>query len=126
MKGKFCIILLLVALVASFAACSNGAKEKYQAQKEYVDSLQKADKQYINDEYLNSITPLAVVVAQMKCYHKEVEALDSLRILAKDAFGDNSAEYQEAYDEYVKVKDLYEQASNAGLKELRDVKNAVR
>lgn len=119
MKKLLIFICLLVAAMAVTTSCSNSAKAKYESQKSYVDSLQKVNRQNINGAMLTK-TGVAVLTTKLQCYHQETLALDSLKNLAKEAFGDNSAEYKEAYDRYVKAKETEEETTNQSIRSLRD------
>lgn len=121
MKIQLSSIAVLMAslMIPSFSSCSNGAKEKYEAQKVYVDSMQTANKQAINGATVLS-SPTEVLIIKLDCYHAEVEALDSLKNLAKEAFGDNSAEYKEAYDRKIKAQEAADEATNESLHSLRN------
>lgn len=114
---KTIFALMLVSVFAVALSCSNGTKEKYMAQKEFVDSLMKADQQQINEAMLTQSASGALVV-KLECYHAEFEALDSLAKLAKEAYGDNSAEYKEAYDLKVKAKESEDKATEESIKSL--------
>lgn len=124
MKKTFIFIAMLMAFLAVSTSCSNEAKEKYQTQKAYVDSLQKANQQQINDAKFNG-SKTAVINAELECYGAEVIALDSLRNLAKEAYGDNSAEYQESYDRYKEAKEAKEKASKEGIEILSSINKYV-
>lgn len=119
MKKLLIFICLLVAAMAVTTSCSNSAKAKYESQKSYVDSLQKVNQQNINGAMLTE-TEVAILATKLQCYHQETLALDSLKNLAKEAFGDNSAEYKEAYDRYVKAKEAEEETTNQSIRSLRD------
>lgn len=119
MKKLLIFICLLVAAMAVTTSCSNSAKAKYESQKAYVDSLQKVNRQNINGAMLTE-TGTAILTTKLQCYHQETLALDSLKNLAKEAFGDNSAEYKEAYDRYVKAKETEEETTNQSIRHLRD------
>ena len=119
MKKLLIFICLLVAAMAVTTSCSNSAKAKYESQKAYVDSLQKVNRQNINGAMLTE-TGTAILTTKLQCYHQETLALDSLKNLAKEAFGDNSAEYKEAYDRYVKAKEAEEETTNRSIRSLRD------
>lgn len=119
MKKLLIFICLLVAAMVVTTSCSNSAKAKYDSQKAYIDSLQKVNRQNINGAMLTE-TGVAVLTTKLQCYHQETLALDSLKNLAKEAFGDNSAEYKEAYDRYVKAKDAEEETTNQSIRRLRD------
>ena len=119
MKKLLIFICLLVAAMAVTTSCSNSAKAKYDSQKAYIDSLQKVNRQNINGAMLTE-TEVAILTTKLQCYHQETLALDSLKNLAKEAFGDNSAEYKEAYDRYVKAKDAEEETTNRSIRSLRD------
>lgn len=119
MKKLLIFICLLVAAMAVTTSCSNSAKAKYESQKAYVDSLQKVNRQNINGAMLTE-TEVAILTTKLQCYHQETLALDSLKNLAKEAFGDNSAEYKEAYDRYVKAKEAEEETTNQSIRSLRD------
>ncbi len=119
MKKLLIFICLLVAAMAVTTSCSNSAKAKYESQKSYVDSLQKVNQQNINGAMLTE-TEVAILTTKLQCYHQETLALDSLKNLAKEAFGDNSAEYKEAYDRYVKAKEAEEETTNRSIRSLRD------
>ena len=119
MKKLLIFICLLVAAMAVTTSCSNSAKAKYESQKAYVDSLQKVNRQNINGAMLTE-TGTAILTTKLQCYHQETLAFDSLKNLAKEAFGDNSAEYKEAYDRYVKAKDAEEETTNQSIRRLRD------
>lgn len=122
MMKKLIYALMLVCVLVLGVACSNGAKDKYMAQKEFVDSLQKANTQQINGAILTGSAP-EVLNVKLKCYDTEVAALDSLTKLAKEAYGDNSAEYKEAYDLKIKTKELSEKATEESL---NSIKNFMR
>lgn len=117
MKKLISILCVFTALMVS--SCSNGAKEKYEAQKATVDSIQKANKQEINGAILTA-SPAEVLNVKLRCYHEEVVALDSLKNLAKEAFGDNSAEYKEAYDQKVKAQENEEEATSGALNSIKN------
>ena len=119
MKKLLIFICLLVAAMAVTTSCSNSAKAKYESQKSYVDSLQKVNQQNINGAMLTE-TEVAILTTKLQWYHQETLALDSLKNLAKEAFGDNSAEYKEAYDRYVKAKEAEEETTNRSIRSLRD------
>ena len=119
MKKLLIFICLLVAAMVVTTSCSNSAKAKYDSQKAYIDSLQKVNRQNINGAMLTE-TGVAVLTTKLQCYHQETLALDSLKNLAKEAFGDNSAEYKEAYDRYFKAKDAEEETTNQSIRRLRD------
>ena len=119
MKKLLIFICLLVAAMVVTTSCSNSAKAKYDSQKAYIDSLQKVNRQNINGAMLTE-TGVAVLTTKLQCYHQETLALDSLKNLAKEAFGDNSAEYKEAYDRYVKAKEAEEETTNRSIRSLRD------
>lgn len=119
MKKLLVFICLLVATMAVTTSCSNSAKAKYESQKAYVDSLQKANEQNINGAMLSE-GGAAVLNTKLQCYHQETLALDSLKNLAKEAFGDNSAEYKEAYDRYVKAKETEEETTNQSIRSLQE------
>lgn len=118
MKKQIITICLIVAAMVATTSCSNSAKDKYQAQKAYVDSLQEANTKEINGALLTG-TQADALIARMECYHKEVVALDSLKNLAKEAFGDDSAEYKEAYDQKVKAQEEEDAATNVSLNKLK-------
>lgn len=118
MKKIITVIYVIAVLMTSIASCSNGAKQKYEAQKSYVDSLQKANQQEINGAMLLE-SQLDVYNVKLKCYDAEVKALDSLTVLAREAFGDNSAEYKEAYDKKVKAEEASEEVTNESIKALK-------
>lgn len=124
MKKTFIFIGMLIAFFVASTSCSNEAKEKYQKQKAYVDSLQKANQQQINYTKISGTTTGSLNV-QLENYGEEVAALDSLRKLAKEAYGDNSAEYQEAYDRYKEAKEAKEKAANQGIEILRKSLNGL-
>ena len=104
--------------MVTMPSCSNGAKAKYAEQKAYVDSLQKANKQEITGAMLMD-SEMRIYSVKMKCYGAEVKALDSLTVLAREAFGDNSAEYKEAYDKKIKAEEANEEVSAESTKALR-------
>ena len=114
------LIVALAAVLVAAPSCSNGAKQKYEAQKAHVDSLHKANEQAINGAMLTGSQAEAL---KLKAYHAEAEALDSLTNLAKEAFGDNSAEYKEAYDQKTKVKQQEEQATSGAIESINNFTN---
>lgn len=122
MKKSLMLIVALAAVLVAAPSCSNGAKQKYEAQKAHVDSLHKANEQTINGIMLTGSQAEALNV-KLKAYHAEVEALDSLTNLAKEAFGENSAEYKEAYDQKVKAKESEEQATSGAIESINNFTN---
>lgn len=119
MKKLIIALSVLVAFMATGTSCSNEAKHKYETQKAVVDSIQKERKQHVNGAILEGGNT-DVTIAKLKYYHEETIALDSLKNLAKEAFGDNSAEYKEAYDQYIKAQNAEENATTDGMKSLRN------
>lgn len=117
MKKQIITICLIAAAMAAVTSCSNSAKEKYQTQKAYVDSLQKANTQEINGAAILGGETDAII-SKLKCYHEETVALDSLTKLAREAYGDSSVEYKEAYDQKMKAQEKEESATNAGVNSL--------
>lgn len=116
------LIVTLAAVLVATPSCSNGAKEQYETQKAHVDSLHKANEQAINGAMLTG-SPAEALNVKLKAYHAEVEALDSLTNFAKEAFGDNSAEYKEAYDQKVKTKESEEQATSGAIESINNFTN---
>lgn len=97
MKKTIFFICMLMACMTVCSSCANEAKKKYEAQKSYVDSLQKANEQAINRAMVTE-SETGILLVKLKCAKAEAEATDSLVTLAKEAFGDNSDEYKEAYN----------------------------
>lgn len=122
MKKSLRLIVALSAVLVATPSCSNGAKEQYETQKAHVDSLHKANEQAINGAMLTG-SPAEALNVKLKAYHAEVEALDSLTNFAKEAFGDNSAEYKEAYDQKSKAKQQEEQATSGAIESINNFTN---
>lgn len=95
MKKTFIFIGMLIAFFVASTSCSNEAKEKYEVQKAYVDSLHKANKRKINRTIAIG-TPAEIMLVELQCEEEEAKATDSLVVLAKEAFGDKSKEYEDA------------------------------
>lgn len=119
MKKIFAITLTFALLAIVATSCANEAKHKYEAQKAVVDSIQTVGMQNLNGALLNE-SGTGALNEKLKYYHEEAVALDSLKNLAKEAFGDNSAEYKEAYDQYIKAKEKEESSTDDALESLKN------